>query len=198
MQTQTVIFAGPPGSGKGTQAQRLAEYVSGQDPDKDLLHFDVGEAFRDLAGSAPEPSSRMIEDSMQSGDILPSFLSVHLWTEAFLENLDASTHLIVDGSPRRLREAKLLDEALSFYDRSQAVVIHLDIDEQETHERLSDRGREDDDRQTIQARLQAFREETRPVLAGWFQANDRYQYEQVEGDRDRQAIATDIQNLITN
>ncbi len=187
---QTVILIGPPGSGKGTQAQRLARFFAQKSTTQEVLEIDVGKRLRNLTHLSDETRSRIDED-MNAGDLLPTFLSAHLWTDALTKHLSADRHLLLDGSPRRLIEARLLDGALSFYKRTNPVVFHLDIDSSTSFQRLQERNREDDDRSVVEHRLAQFKQETEPVIE-YYQNENRYQYEHVDGERSISIIQQDL------
>jgi len=197
METQTAIFLGPPGSGKGTQSDLLAEFlINKKDAAEEVLEIDVGAAFRELANCSTAVSQR-VKEKMNDGDLLPTFLSAYLWTDELINNMASDSHMIMDGSPRRLLEAKLLDQALLFYRREQAVVLHLDTDKNTSLDRLRKRGRSDDSKSVVRRRLNQYEEKTRPVVA-YYQDTSWCRYERIDGERSVNAIQDDIRSLLSS
>jgi adenylate kinase len=194
MDTQTIILLGPQGSGKGTQSEKLANYLQNESK-KDALHFETGQSFRRLA-KQDNWTGKQIRSTIEDGKLQPSFLAVRLWATQLIDNLDPETHLVLDGSPRRMLEAKLLSEALDFYQRGNRLVIHLTIDEETTYKRLSDRGRNDDTQESIANRLAQYRKQTKPVI-DHFKEIDNYRLEGVDGKQSIAAVHDDICNLLS-
>ena len=193
MKAQTFIFIGPQGSGKGTQADRLAEALQSAD-NRDVFHFEAGQQFRQLANQSGYTSQR-VNETLTRGDLQPSFLATHFWGQAFIDNLDPDTHLIIDGSPRRMLEARIMDEALEFYKRFKPVVLHIDISREETFKRLTDRGRDDDTDDGIKRRLDQYEAETQPVIEH-YQGKDGFRYERIDGMQSVNEVESEIRSVI--
>lgn len=198
MDTYTVIFIGPPGCGKSTQSQLLESYLEEFDTDKHpVLSVDVGAAFRQLSHVSGSVSDR-IEQEMSQGDLLPTFLSTYAWTNTLVTQLSSESHLLLDGSPRSLEEQRLLDEAFSFFRRQNLYVIHLEVSRDTALSRLSERGRLDDMTDVVKHRFQEYREETKPVIEQFRQADD-YAYIHVDGEQSIEKIHEEIaQCFISN
>lgn len=194
MKSQTFVFLGPQGSGKGTQADDLATYLR-QESDRQTLHFETGAAFRELAEVDTE-TGRYVKKSLNQGDIQPSFLAVRLWAEGFAHNLEQGMHLIVDGSPRTLLEARMLDEAFVFYSRAPVKVIHLTLPEEETYKRLAGRGRDDDYHEAIEQRLAEYEAKTVPVV-DFYEESDNYNLIQIDGMQRIAEIQSEIRETIS-
>lgn len=139
---KTIIFVGRSGSGKGTQAEMLIDVLKKKNPNTPIFYQETGEAFREFINgdSFTQKKSQAI---MNEGGLQPPFLAVLMWGNSFVQKLTGEEHLIIDGTPRYLDEANLLDSALSFYCRT-AYVVYIDISEAEAISRLEKRGRADD------------------------------------------------------
>jgi adenylate kinase len=164
MQTQTIIFVGPQGSGKGTQIEMLTKYLKTHDPAHRVIDVQTGRRFRALAMKGEGYTERKVHETLDTGALQPLFLSVMLWSDAFHQHLDPEAHLLIDGFPRTIHEAEVLESALSFYRRNHLTVIDLVTDEAVVRERMIKRARQDDTDASIEARLAWYREETLPVL----------------------------------
>lgn len=164
MDRHTIIFIGPQGSGKGTQIAQLNAVLKEHDPTRQVVDIQTGRRFRALAAKGEGYTEQHVEETLNSGVLQPLFLSVVLWGDAMRERLDSECHLLIDGFPRTVREAKVLETALEFYQRNPLTVVNLDTPEEVVRTRMESRARHDDTPESIEARLQWYREETMPVV----------------------------------
>jgi adenylate kinase len=161
---KTVIFIGPQGSGKGTQIERLNKVLKEKDPTRQVVDIQTGRRFRAMAASGEGYTERNIQETLNTGVLQPLFLSTVLWGDAMRTHLDDECHLLIDGFPRVVNEAKVLESALVFYRRELVDIINLDTPEEVVQERMSGRARPDDTAESIVERLRWYREETLPVV----------------------------------
>ncbi len=115
----TVIFLGPAGSGKGTQASRFREKYR-------FVHFDIGAGFRESARKNTD-IGRKLKRYLDRGMLVPIDLVKQFVKDFFLE--DASKDIILDGFPRSIEQAEVLEEILSETGRTLNAVIFFDIAE---------------------------------------------------------------------
>lgn len=147
-----LLFVGPPGAGKGTQAERVADEL-------DIAHISTGDMFRAL-----DPDSdlgKRVKKIMESGGYVPDEIVIEM-LESRIEEPDAENGFILDGFPRTTAQAEALD-ALLGEDGLDRVVL-FDIDEETIIERMLARGRADDTEETIRTRLEVYREQTEPLI----------------------------------
>ena len=164
MQPYTIIFIGPQGSGKGTQIELLTRFLKTHNPTRRVVDVQTGRRFRALAMKGEGYTEKKVHETLDTGVLQPLFLSVMLWSDAFHQHLDTEAHLLIDGFPRTIHEAEVLESALAFYRRSHLMVINLETEEAIVRERMIKRARQDDTDASIEARLKWYREETLPVL----------------------------------
>ena len=164
MQPKTVIFIGPQGSGKGTQIEKLDAVLDAADPTRRVVDIQTGRRFRALAAKSEGYTEEHVAETLNSGVLQPLFLSVNLWADAMREHVDEECHLLIDGFPRIVREARVLETALEFYKRPHLDIINLDTPEDIVRKRMEGRGRHDDTSESIEARLQWYRSEVMPVI----------------------------------
>lgn len=164
MEQLSLIFIGPQGSGKGTQILRVREALRRADPERRIVDIQTGRRFRALAAKQEGYTEQEVLRTLDTGILQPLFLSVVLWGDAFLNHVDPDCHLLVDGFPRTVDEAKVLESALRFYHREQLTIINLNTPEEVVRKRMEERARPDDTPESIEARLAWYREETIPVL----------------------------------
>lgn len=148
-----VLFLGPPGAGKGTQAEQVAAHLS-------IAHVSTGDMFRSLDHST-ELGAR-VDALMKAGDLIPDSITIEM-LEGRLEKSDASQGYILDGFPRTLAQAERLDEHLG--DAGLDHVIVLEVARGELMTRLLSRGRADDTEESVANRLNIYSGETEPLIA---------------------------------
>ncbi|MCP4966694.1 MAG: adenylate kinase [bacterium] len=154
-----LIFLGPQGSGKGTQASRLARLMG-------VPHISTGAMLREAVADGTE-LGRKADAIMQAGDLVPDDLVVAMVGER-LSQPDAKCGYLLDGFPRNVAQAEALDAVLE--DPLDAVV-RLDVPHEELMKRMLLRaeaeGRADDTEEGISRRLEIYWEETAP-LSGYY------------------------------
>jgi adenylate kinase len=148
-----LLFIGPPGAGKGTQAARVAQRLG-------IPHISTGDMFRYHVSTGTELGKR-VDSIMKAGDYVPDEITVEMLGERVSEP-DASGGYILDGFPRTEGQAGALDQLIGS-DGLDAVVV-FDVDEDELVERMLGRGRPDDTEDTIRNRFKMYQEQTAPLL----------------------------------
>ncbi len=164
MKALTVIFIGPQGSGKGTQIEKLDAVMVEKDPVRRVVDIQTGRRFRSLAARSETFAEKKVAATLDTGVLQPDFLTHILWGEAMLDQLDPKSHLLIDGFPRTVTQAHVLDDALKFFERKNIHVINLETPEEVVRARMSSRARADDTTESIEERLRWYREDTLPVL----------------------------------
>jgi adenylate kinase len=160
----TVLFYGPSGSGKGTQAKLLKEYLEKNNSSRETEYIETGALLR-IFIKEEGYTQKLTSEAMATGGLLPSFLPIYLWTKLFIEQLDGGEHVILDGLARREREVSILEGALRFYGRSNYQIISIELSEESARARLIGRGRSDDmDDAAIKRRLSWYKDEVIPAI----------------------------------
>ncbi len=153
------IIFGPPGSGKGTQAARLQEELL-------INHLSTGAILRQEV-ARDTPVGRRVGSIMAAGDLVPDALIVHI-VRGLLPAVEEGPGVLLDGFPRTVEQAKALDAMLDGEGHRVDFVIALRVPEPELVERLLKRaqveGRQDDNRQAIEERMQEYERLTAAVL----------------------------------
>lgn len=164
MEPFTIIFIGPQGSGKGTQIDKLDAVLTEKDPLRPTIDFQTGRRFRAMAMKNEGYTEEHVAETLDSGVLQPLFLSVVLWGDAMREHMNPERNVLIDGFPRTVSEAIVLESALEFYQRKNITIINLNAPEEVVKHRMQGRARKDDTVESIEARLKWYREETLPVL----------------------------------
>ncbi|MHC4400309.1 MAG: adenylate kinase [Planctomycetota bacterium] len=150
-----IVFIGPPGAGKGTQAERVVSTYQ-------LAHLSTGDMLR-AAREAKTEVGLAADQYMSSGRLVPDEVVVRIVAER-LEAPDCRAGYLLDGFPRTIAQAEALDQTLEEKQTPLDVVLALEVPEEELSRRLAGRGRADDKPEVIQQRLVAYRKATEPLL----------------------------------
>jgi len=178
MNTQRAfIFIGNSGSGKGTQAKMLREKM--EEKGMEILRLELGDEFRNFwnkSGYTPELSASLIK----SGSLQPEFLAISIWSDMLIDFFNSDKHLVADGVPRRIREAKVLDGALRFYGIKNPTIVYIDIPREEAKNRMLSRGRGDDEIAAIEERLNWFDQDVMRTI-DFLEHDDYYDFLRIDG-----------------
>ncbi len=154
-----LLIMGPPGAGKGTQAQRVAEHY-------EIPAISTGDIFRAMKTS-DTPLARQLRAIMDSGGYVSDEITNAIVAERLTES-DCAAGFLLDGYPRTLQQVDSLDDFLASSGQSLDAVISLLADVDEVVDRLLKRaeieGRSDDTADTIRRRQAIFAQETEPLL----------------------------------
>ena len=154
-----IILFGPPGSGKGTQANSIAEKYN-------LLHISTGDLFRYEIGNSTE-LGQLAKSYMNKGELVPDDVTIGMLKNKVDAYPDVAGY-IFDGFPRNVYQSEELDRFLDKKGQTVNALLQLDVDDEEIVKRILNRGktsgREDDnDEMIIRNRISIFNDETSPV-----------------------------------
>ncbi|HVH51407.1 MAG TPA: adenylate kinase [Gaiellaceae bacterium] len=155
-----ILLLGPQGSGKGTQATRLAQTYG-------LAHVSTGDMIRQMK-ELDTPAGRELKEVYDRGDLVSDDLMIRLMRER-LDRGDTMPGVVFDGFPRTLAQAEALDEVFTDLGRNLDIVFELHVpDRAQLLERLlkraADENRTDDTPEAIQRRLETYDRETAPLV----------------------------------
>jgi adenylate kinase len=182
-----LVLVGPPGAGKGTQAQFIASHLS-------IPKISTGDIFRANVSGGTE-LGRRAQAFMERGDLVPDEITIAMVTDRLQED-DAQAGFLLDGFPRTVPQAETLKKLLSSWDTRLDVVLELVVDDDEVVRRLSGRRtcrrcgrvwhvtfdpparpdicdvcggelfqRDDDREETIRHRLEVYQQQTAPLVS---------------------------------
>jgi adenylate kinase len=160
-----LVLLGPPGSGKGTQAERLVEALH-------VPHLSSGQLLRE-AVAARTPLGRQAKPIIERGGLVPDRLVSDMIAER-IQRKDAEHGFILDGFPRTVQQAKMLEQALAKQGQELDAVLQIAVTEEALIGRVLTRAREakergevarpDDDPEIFKQRMASYRDETEPVI----------------------------------
>jgi adenylate kinase len=155
-----IVFLGPPGSGKGTQARLLAERLG-------VPTISTGEILREAVRQKTALGQKA-QEVMERGDLVSDDLILALIEER-IGHLDARGGFILDGFPRTIEQARAFDTTLARAGESLSAAINFAVPPEQLTQRMLSRGkaegRADDRPETIRERLRVYREKTEPLVA---------------------------------
>jgi adenylate kinase len=150
-----VLIVGPPGAGKGTQAAVLSAELG-------VPHVSTGELFRAHVKGRTE-LGRQVKEYLDVGTLVPDEITNAMVAQRLTEDI-CRVGFLLDGFPRTVGQAEVLEDLLRDRDCEIDMVLELDAPEDEVVERLLARGRGDDTEDVIRHRQQLYREQTAPLL----------------------------------
>ncbi|MFF1383503.1 adenylate kinase [Arthrobacter sp. NPDC058288] len=155
-----MLIIGPPGSGKGTQAERISERLG-------VVAISTGDIFRaNVKGGTPLGVEA--RKYMDNGDFVPDSVTNEM-VRSRLSQDDAKEGFLLDGYPRTVAQVEYLDGILASCDQKLGVVLQLTADDEELVSRLMGRaretGRSDDNESVIRHRLDLYHQQTEAVVA---------------------------------
>ena len=183
-----MLLLGPQGSGKGTQAKRIAAEYG-------IPTISTGDMFR-AAMAADTPLGRKVKPIYDAGRLVPDELTIDLTRER-LAQPDARAGFILDGFPRNLAQAEALDELLTELARPLDVVFDFQIDDELAKERMLGRAKEearsDDTPGAIAERLRIYHEQTEPLVQHYLSTG---RVVGIHADRSIDEVWAEIQNAL--
>jgi len=193
MQSQTIVFFGIAGSGKGTQIDLLKDFLKERDV-KDCLKIGSGTGFRKILASESY-TANLVRDSLLRGELQPDFLTNSLVANDLIYYLTIDKHLLIDGYPRTVEQAKTLESMMKFYKRRNVKIVYIKIGKTEAIERSLSRGREDDTRDSIAKRFDEYEDNVIPAME-YLQskADEGYEVYTINGE---QSISDVHEEIIT-
>lgn len=192
MKQTTCIFFGKSGSGKGTQADLLIQYLSKHDPENKVVYVETGDKLRSFTKESTSHTALMTKEVMSNGLLMPASIPIWAWSSILIDGVKTGKeHMVFDGVARRADEAPILDQALQFYGRKNFAVILLDVPHEEVTTRLIKRGRHDDKHEKIVERLKWFDTDVMPSV-NYFKKSGNCTYLHINGHQTIEDVHKDI------
>ena len=183
-----ILLIGPPGSGKGTQGERLAQRLG-------IEHIAAGDLLRAEVQHEP-PLGKRVSDIMAKGELVPDAVILGLLMPRVLAAADANGYLL-DGFPRSLEQAVEARKLAELAGAAPDAVVYLDVPREELVRRILARaateGRADDNEETVQNRLKVFDEATSPLVEHY---RERGWLHVIDADQDEDAVTAAILTAI--
>ena len=179
-----LIFLGPPGAGKGTQAVSLSKQCS-------VPHVSTGDILR-AAVSNQTALGKQAKSYMSAGELVPDELILNLIRER-LQQADANSGWILDGFPRNVAQANFLEELLKEITQPCEAVLNLEVPDEVIVTRLVSRGRNDDKEDVIRHRLTVYHQQTAPLIDFY---RNRQLLISVDGNRPMDEVSGELEKIV--
>ena len=180
-----IVLFGGPGSGKGTQSEKLIEKYG-------LHHISTGEVLRDHIKRETE-LGKIAKQYIDEGQLIPDDLMIRILDDVIEKEAKDKPGVIFDGFPRTIPQAEALNELLKKRDKELHAVIGLEVPDDELVARMINRGkltgRADDNEETIQKRLKVYHNQTSPLKDHYKKQN---KYVAIDGKREIDSIFNSI------
>ena len=165
-----IVIFGAPGSGKGTQSERIVEKYG-------INHISTGDVLRAEIKNGTE-LGKTAKGYIDQGQLIPDELMIDILASVF-DSFKDSKGVIFDGFPRTIAQAEALKKMLAERGQDVSVMVDLDVPEEELMVRLIKRGkgsgRADDNEETIKKRLHVYHSQTAPLI-DWYKNEKKYQH----------------------
>ena len=165
-----IVIFGAPGSGKGTQSERIVEKYG-------INHISTGDVLRAEIKNGTE-LGKTAKGYIDQGQLIPDELMIDILASV-LDSFKDSKGVIFDGFPRTIAQAEALKKMLAERGQDVSVMVDLDVPEEELMVRLikrgKDSGRADDNEETIKKRLHVYHSQTAPLI-DWYKNEEKYQH----------------------
>ena len=165
-----IVIFGAPGSGKGTQSERIVEKYG-------INHISTGDVLRAEIKNGTE-LGKTAKGYIDQGQLIPDELMIDILGSVF-DSFKESKGVIFDGFPRTIAQAEALKKMLAERGQDVSVMVDLDVPEEELMVRLikrgKDSGRADDNEETIKKRLHVYHSQTAPLI-DWYKNEKKYQH----------------------
>jgi len=190
------IIMGRSGCGKGTQVELLIKHLNEKENKFKTLHVESGSLIRSFSKESGYTQKRT-KSVMEQGFLIPEAIIVSLWTNYLVKNYTGTENLVFDGTPRKLREAQLLNDAIEFYGIKKPTLIYIDVSNKWAEERLYGRARKDDNKDAIKKRLSWFETDVMPAI-NYFKENHNYDFVNINGEQTIEDVHTEIMKKVFN
>tara|TARA_B100000029_G_scaffold32310_1_gene30867 strand:+ start:13656 stop:14234 length:579 start_codon:yes stop_codon:yes gene_type:complete len=187
-----LIFFGPPGAGKGTQADLISNEYK-------LPHLSTGNIFRNKLLENDQVSINL-KKIIDSGELISDQITNKIVSER-IEKDDCNKGFILDGYPRTIDQAIFLDKKLKEKKLSISKIIDIKIDKKTIIDRIKSRSnienRKDDNEEVLETRISKYQTETKP-LSDYYKSLFPLDYHDINGDQEIKKINRDILNFLKN
>ena len=189
MQTETFVFFGQVGSGKGTQVKLLIDFLKTKDG-KESVYAGTGDGFRKLL-DVKNYTSDLIKDSIDHGELQPDFLTTSIFTNIIINSLNKEKHLFADGYPRTIVQSESFDAMMKFYKRENVKIIYIEVGKEEALKRNLLRGRHDDTEEGLAKRFNEYENNVIPAM-NYFRDKEGYEIYTINGEQLVESVHKDI------
>ncbi|MFA5751385.1 MAG: nucleoside monophosphate kinase [Candidatus Paceibacterota bacterium] len=189
MQSQTYVFFGIVGSGKGTQISLLIDYIKNKF-NQDTVYAYPGAEFRKLIEGGSYTGS-LVRDSVTRGELQPDFLTNAIFTNIIASTLSSEKNLVADGYPRTVVQSETFEKMMKFWKREDIKIIYIEVGKEEAMKRNLLRGRHDDTEEGLAKRFDEYVNNVVPAME-YFKNKEGYSILKINGEQTVEEVHNDI------
>lgn len=193
MKSDSIIFIGRSGCGKGTQSGLLIDYFKNNN--NEPLYISTGNEFRSLIEEGDNFTAKKVKAIYDEGGRHPDFLCITILGNFFKNKFSPDKNIIMDGGARSLEEAKTITDIFNFYEIKNPKVFYLDVSHEWSVEKLKNRGRTDDNEKIFEIKKQWFDNEVMPAIS-FLKNNSYFEFYTINGERSIQDIHNEIMQYL--
>jgi len=187
--SQTFVFFGIVGSGKGTQVKLLTDFLRFKDG-RETVYAGTGEGFRQLINSNSY-TGNLVKEYVNNGQLVPDFLTNTIFTNVLISQLTPEKNLIADGYPRTLVQSESFEKKMQFFKREIVKIIYIEVGKKEAMKRNLLRGRPDDTEIGLAKRFDEYVNNVIPAM-NYFKDKVGYKIYKINGEQSVEDVHKDI------
>ena len=191
MQSQTFVFFGIVGSGKGTQVKLLINFLKTKSSDE-CVYIGTGEIFRKIVESSGDnPDKKEVKELLSSGRLIPDEMTNKLVSEAIEANVSLEKHVVFDGYPRTVAQSKFFEDKMNACQRKNVKIIYIEVGREEAMKRNLLRGRHDDTEEGLAKRFDEYVNNVIPAM-NYFKDKTGYEIYTIGGEQSIEDVHKNI------
>jgi adenylate kinase len=190
--SQTFVFFGIVGSGKGTQVKLLMDYLKQKDG-KECVYIGTGELFRKIAQSAENDTQVMVKELLDAGKLISDEMTNELISSIMDSEISPVKNVVFDGYPRTIPQAEFFEGKMKVSKRENVKIIYIELSKDEALKRNLLRGRHDDTREGLAKRFEEYENKVIPAM-NYFKDKNGYEIFTINGEQSVEDVHKDIIN----
>ena len=193
MQSETYVFFGIVGSGKGTQIKLLMDVLKAKDG-KEIVYAYPGNEYRKIIETDTQ-TSHIVKDILNKGGLQADFLTNSIFMNMLIPFIGEEKHVIADGYPRSINQSEFFENAMNYYGRKDIKIIYIDLSKEEATKRMKLRARHDDTDEAIEKRFEEYMNNVVPAM-NYFKDKAGYTIFNINGEQTIENVQKDINKAL--